>query len=424
MTLKHITAVAGFAAMTGAAFAATPATAADMTCFVPSGLGIQCLTADGTWKNYSKKTGLATDRIQEIKNCGGKLHAVGSRAVHVLNGDEWTINQLPKGWGYRLACGPNGTYATSSSSGISHWNGSGWKVYESKQILAAEKHKTINDVVIGKDGAIWFVGFGGVAGKINKDGTVKIWKQGQGFQSRQVFSRIVKDKDGRILIPTFRGFFTPDGDGWKQLAGRAYGDYNLAADGSLWGGSGKRINQFKDGAWREVATKWSVYGVAADTGGRVWAATEFGLGVMKGGKWEFRQMHNSDILENNIRQVAVLGKGGALPAAKKQANGGLRGRLEWRKSGDPIANVEVQICGISRGLFSKSPCADQPLSYKTKTDEDGKFEFKDVQPSSYRVAIKPGTKWVRFLMGYGRARVTPGKRKSTGTLRVSDRFKK
>lgn len=424
MTLRHITAVAGFAAITGAAVAATPAAAADMTCFVPSGQGIQCLTADGSWKNYTKSNGLSTDRIREIKNCGGKLHAVGRRAVHVLNGNEWTVNQMPKGWGYRLACGPDGTYATSSSSGISHWTGSGWKFYDSKQILSGEKYKTINDVVIGKDGNLWFVAFGGVAGRIDKSGGVKIWKQGQGFQSRQVFSRIVKDKDGRVMIPTFRGFFTPDGDGWKQLVGRARGDYTLAADGSMWGGSGRRINQYKDGAWREMRTKWSVYSVAADAGGRVWAGTEFGLGVMNGGKWRFLQMHNSDILENNIRQVAVLGKGGQAPAAKTQAKGGLRGRLEWRKSGDPIANVEVQICGISRGLFSKSPCANQPLSYKTKTDADGKFEFKDIESSSYRVAIKPGSKWVRFLMGYGRARVKPGQRKSTGTLRVSDRFKK
>ena len=423
MSLRHITVAAGFAAVAGAAAAATPAAAADMTCFVPNGLGIQCLMADGSWKHYTRKNGLTTDRISEIKNCGGKLYAVGSRAVHVLNGSEWTTNQLPKGWAYRLACGPNGTYATSSSSGISYWTGSGWKHYESKQILAAEKYKTINDIVIGKDGAIWFVAFGGVAGRVAPDGGVKIWKQGQGFQSRNVFSRIVRDKDGRVLIPTFRGFYTPDGDGWKQLAGRAYGDYQLAADGSLWGGSGRRINQFKDGAWREVQTKWSVYSAAADTSGRVWAATEFGLGMMQGGNWQFRQMHNSDIKENNIQQVAVFGKGGALPATKSQPKGTLRGRLEWRKSGDPISGVEVQICGISRGLFSASPCANQPLSYTTKTDADGKFEFKDVQASSYRVAIKPGSKWVRFLMGYGRARVNPGERKSTGTLPVSDRYK-
>ncbi len=216
---------------------------------------------------------------------------------------------------------------------------------------------------------------------------------------------------------------TPDGDNWKLIAGPGGSNIVQAPDGALWLTRGTRINRFENNSWKTFRIDHSVRDVAINSTGRIWAATEYGLAVGKDGKWEWRQMHNSDLTDNSLGQVAVLGKGGALPALKEQKPGSLRGRMEWYESGDPVKGATVQICGISKGLFSKSPCADQPHAKTATTDDEGRFSFKDVAPASYRIVAKFGTKWVRLFLGYNRAHVLPGQSKNTGTIRVRERFK-
>lgn len=401
-----------------------PSLAADVTCFSTRGHGLACLNASGEWKIFTREAKqLSARRVSDMAVCRGKILLADGRGVRTFDGEKLSEpNPMPQGYVRRIACTDKG-YIVVASRMIGLWDGNGWKFWNANNLLKDEKYKSISDAAMDKEGTIWFVAFGGVAGRI-KGNDVKIWKQNQGFQRRMVLSRIIADKDGKIYIPQYQGLMTPDGDNWKMIAGPgASSNVTQAPDGALWLARGTRINRFKDGAWKTFRINHSTRAIAVDSTGRVWAATEYGIAVGKDGKWEWRQMHNSDLTDNDLGRVAVLGKGGTLPAMKEQKAGSLKGRMEWYKSGEPVKGVTVQICGISKGLFSKSPCADQPHAKTTKTDDEGRFSFKDVAPASYRFVAKFGDKWVRILLGYSRAHVLPGQSKNTGTIRVRDRYR-
>lgn len=400
-----------------------PAAAADVTCFATRGHGLACLNGAGAWKIFTREAKQLRSRtVRDMAVCRGRIYIADGRAIRSFDGDKLgEPNPVPQGYARRIACTAKG-YLVAASRMISLWNGAGWKFWRADALLKDEKYKSISDAAIDKDGAIWFVAFGGIAGRIKGD-NVKIWKQHQGFQHRMVLSRIVADNKGQIYIPQFRGLFTPDGDNWKLIAGPGGGNVAIAPDGALWLARGTRINRFQNNAWKSFRIDHSVRDVAIDSTGRIWAATEYGLAVGNGSDWQSRQMHNSDLPDNGLTRVATLGKGGTLPPVKDQPPGSLRGRLEWYKSGEPVKGVTVQICGISRGLFSRSPCAGQPHAQTTKTDDQGSFVFDKVAPASYRVVARVGEKWVRIFLGYNRAHVMPGQKKNTGTIRIRERYR-
>jgi streptogramin lyase len=399
------------------------AAAADTTCTATRGAGVACLNGSGEWTFFTRKgKQLRSNTARDMAVCNGKIYIADGRAVLSYDGEKLSApNPLPQGYIRRLACAGDG-YIVSTSRTIGLWNGSGWKFWSAQNLLKDEKYKSISDVAMDKDGTIWFVAFGGIAGRIKGD-AVKIWKKDQGFDRRLVLSHVIADKEGKIYVPQYRGLYTPDGDNWKLVAGPGGSNVFVAPDGALWLTRGRRINRFMNNSWKSFRIDHSTRAVAVDSTGRVWAATEYGLAVGKDGKWEWRQMHNSDLPDNSLRYIAVLGKGGTLPAPKEQKNGSLRGRMEWYKSGEPVKGATVQICGISKGLLSRSPCAGQPHAKSTTTDDEGRFAFKDVAPASYRIAAKFGDKWVRIFLSYNRAHVLPGQNKNTGTIRVRERFR-
>jgi hypothetical protein len=417
-TILAVLPVAAFAT------ASSGAVAADVTCISTRTSGVLCLDADGKWAAFNRKTGhFKSRRVRDMAVCRGRIFVADRRAVRSFDGKKWSDpNAMPRGYARRIACTPNG-YIVASSRMIAWWNGSGWRIWDAKAVLKDQKRKYFRDATVDKDGNVWFVAAGGVVGRISGD-SVKIWKEGQGFERRRSFSRILAAADGNIYVPYYRGLYTPDGDTWKLIAGSGARRITQTPDGALWLVRGKRLNRFENNSWKTLRIDHSARDVAVDAADRIWVATEYGLAVGKDGDWQWRQMHNSDLTDNSLYQVAVLGKGGALPDKKDQPPGSLKGRLEWRDTGEPVKNVAVQICGISRGLFSKSPCAGQPHAQATKTDSEGRFSFKQAAPASYRFVIKLGEKWVRSLLSYRRAHVLPGKARNTGTVRISKRYRK
>src|SRR5262249_17069535 len=159
--------------------------------------------------------------------------------------------------------------------------------------------------------------------------------------------------------------------------------------------------------------------VAADTDGIAWAATEFGLARYSGTTWESRQMHNSDLADNDLMLVAVLGKGPALPPVIPQATGSLLGRVEWSDDG-PIAEADVQVCGVRAFDFGigKGPCDERPLAANAVTNADGAFTFAGLAPGNYHFVIRPkgAKRWIRFATDPDRLKVRPGEAKNAGPM--------
>jgi hypothetical protein len=158
----------------------------------------------------------------------------------------------------------------------------------------------------------------------------------------------------------------------------------------------------------------------------VWAATEFGLARYSGTAWEARQMHNSDLADNDLMLIAVLGKGPALPPAVAQAAGSLMGRAEW-SDGKPIAGADVQVCGVRAFDFGigKGPCDDKPLAANATTDGDGTFTFKGLPPGNYHFVIrqKDAKRWIRFATDPDRLKVRPGEAKNAGPIALDAKLR-
>ncbi len=181
------------------------AAAADTTCVATRGHGLACLNGAGEWKFFTREAKqLRSSTVRDMAVCNGKILIADGRAVLSYDGEKLGApNPMPQGYIRRIACAGNG-YVVVGSRTIGLWNGSGWKFWSAENLLKGEKYKSVSDAAVDKDGAIWFVAFGGIAGRIKGD-DVKIWKQGQGFDRRMVLSRIIADKDGKIYVPQYRG---------------------------------------------------------------------------------------------------------------------------------------------------------------------------------------------------------------------------
>ena len=190
------------------------------------------------------------------------------------------------------------------------------------------------------------------------------------------------------MAPFAKGLYTWKKEKWEVARGPAAANFIFVDDKNrLWLTSGARVAVVEDGRMREIPTDHNTRAVAADGAGVVWAATEFGLARYSGTAWDARQMHNSDLADNDLMLVAVLGKGPPLPPAVAQATGSLAGRAEW-SDGKPIAEADVQVCGVRAFDFGigKGPCDDKPLAAKAVTRADGAFTFSG--PSAGQLPLR------------------------------------
>lgn len=416
-----------FVAVAAATLPLTAARAADAVCFGTASQGLVCL-ADGAVKAFAPGTGgMPRGRVSDIAVCGGKmLLGIGNSVVTFDGNAVIGTNKLPRGFANRISCDEKGGYWVSSGLGVAHWNGSGWRYFESKDIAKGERLSSVQDIAAGPEGTAWAVIVGGVAAYYDgKEWT--LYKEGAGFDAKQYFSRVHVDRSGRVWLPTSRGLLTFKDGKWQSVSGLASAS-SVAEDasGRLWLASGTRLSLFQDGRFTEHRADHSVRAIAVAADGALWAATEFGLARYADGKWQQRQMHNSALPTNDFVSVGVLGKGSALPEEKAQPKGSLTLRVEW-SDGKPVADAELQICGISGGIIhgSGGPCSNRPLFAAAKTDADGKVTFKDVLPASYRLAIKPqgSARWVLMFGTNERTQVAPGEAKNGGTLSLQTRFR-
>lgn len=404
------------------------AQAADAVCAATQSQGVVCLT-DGGMKIFGRDSGLKSTRIRDLVTCGDKILALTSRNVVSFDGSEWkSVNDLPRGlYGSEISCDSKGNYWVASSRTVGYWNGDAWKLFEAKDILQGERTTSVKDVAAGPNGTAWIVAFGGIAAYYDGNAWKK-YKKDEGFQRRNVFNTIYIDKKNNVWLPTVFGLMTFKDGKWVEAARRT-GSSAITEDkdGTLWIANNRNVNQVKNDAVKQIKGDRSIRGLAVDGKGRVWAATEFGLAMLSGDTWDSRQMHNSSLPDNNIRRVAVLGNGADLPNKVTKDKASISGRVEWQ-NGDPVANAEIEICGVSRGiiLFGRGgPCEGQPLAAKAKTDADGKFAIEKIETASYRFSIKPveSQRWIRVFLSSNRLLVQAGQVKKIGTIRLNDRFR-
>ena len=402
--------------------------AADLTCANTAYAGFICLSADGITRYGRKNSPLRYGRATDIATCGEKIAVLSLRRVFLFDGKSWgSPIDIVGRFARRIACGPKGAIWVLGPKSVLSWNGRGWKVHSREQIFGEDATKAgfMGSVAAGPGGKALVLG--SRMAMLYNGSSWKVFKAGQGLAKRTFLNKAYFDAKGAAWIAGTRGLMTLKGDKWEVVPGpRGTSFLAGGSDGSLWVGGGRSLFKIADGRVSRMQIDSFVRSGSVDGRGRLWLATNYGLWVRANGKWQARQMHNSDLPDNSIIKVVAIGNGGVLPAVKDQPTGSIKGRMEW-SDGSVIAGARMELCGAPNWILrrGRSPCAGKPLSYRTRTDAKGRFEIKEVKAAVYRIAIKPegNARWVLVSLGR-RGQVLPGKSKNAGTIRLSVRNRK
>lgn len=400
------------------------ARAADAVCVSTSSEGLVCLTEQG-FKPYSRKTGhLPDDRVADLAVCGDKIHVAVGEAVVGFDGANFDrVVRVGRGLVERVACAEDGSLWAASQTAVSYRPKDGeWRHYDLATVLGgAARTARVRGLAAGRNGAMWAtIGEGMVLHYSGRDW--RIFRPGQGFRARHNFGRIAADRAGNVWLPYAQGLYTWKAERWEPVRGLIAANFiSIDEKNRLLMTSGARVAVIEAGRMREIPIDYNTRAVAADSTGAVWAATDFGIARYTGTAWETRQMHNSQLPDNDLMLIAVLGSGAQLPAAAVKARGALAGRAQW-SDGAPIADADVQVCGVRAYDFGegKGPCDDKPLAAKAVTDKAGAFDFRNLPSGNYHFVIRPkgAKRWIRFATDPDRLKVLPGEAKLSGNIAI------
>ena len=423
--MTRISGIYGLALAAAIVAPAAPAAAADLVCFSTIGRGATCLNGGKIEHHTRASARLPSDSFGALVACGDAIVATVGGSVVTYDGKAWSApNRPPGGFASRLACAGPGKYWVSTTGGVAYWDGSAWKAYAMAQAVPAAGTSTVFDIAAGANGSAWVAMASGVVA-LFEGGQWRVFKEGEGFDKRYPFTRIYADGKGQVWIPAGASVLAFRDGKWQTAQGQAhFSAIAFGADGKRWTASGSKLVMHDGDRRAEFDLGHSIRGLAADAAGAVWVASEFGIARFADGKFEARHMHDSPLPDNDFSAVAAVGKGSALPEPAPQQPGSLEGRLEW-KDGKPVAGAEIQICGVSAGIFTgpEGPCGKRPLFLKATADGEGKFQFPKTPPAAYRIAVKPvgAPRWIVFLGTTDRLRVGAGEAKNSGTLTMDTR---
>ncbi len=401
-------------------------------CFGLRAGGLTCLDENGWQAFTSENSGLPSNFLQAASLCpDGRIALAHSRGLSLFDGRTW--ENIPETKNYStaesVACAPDGSLWVAHFKGISVYAQGRWTTYPAAMLASGESAtELVYDLAALPDGRIWAVTARSLA--VFENSKWQVFQQGSGFEE-SVFARALTiDSRNRPWVSLSQGIAVYDGE-WQMLPKPGYATVHALtfdADGRLWVGMvGDGLSLFNGSAWIEFNRKLgnfpsdSIQDIVADSLGRVWVATSYGLVVFAEQDQQVYRMDNSGIGDNELRFVVVIKDGPSLPSLEPRETGSLTGKLE-SDSGAIMAEKRVEICVESlSGQFSgDTPCAGQPFVLSTTTNAGGVFLFENVPAGYYVLAAETDSGWAQLTTEFGigseRTLVLPGQAVDMGLL--------
>lgn len=395
-------------------WATIPAHAQGTDCDIQNGAligtlatGINCVDANG-FNNYELQTsGLSVSSLDDVAVCpdDGSILVLNIFGMTKFDGSSWSDVEVPSDVfaPNAVACAPGGNIWIAYMGGITVYDGSSWTNFDKSEFGSSPFIIGVDDVAVGAEGSVWATTSNSVA-RFN-DGTWEVFENGKGYDQDYSLGGLVVNNDGLPTVVHSGGLLTFDGSSWSSQEGPVTVLQTIAVDSNnrVWVGSlTDGVAVLDDGNWTTYTiddglASNKIHSIAADAQGRIWVGTEWGLSVLADDAWSTYQMSNSDLLDNNVQHITVIGDGPALPEFQEKANGSIIGVLEDGRDAAP--NLQVELCTESLGgvFYGNTPCEGQPGSMLTTTNENGEFSFDDVPVGRYDISIETPTGWIYFI---------------------------
>ncbi len=313
-----------------------------------------------------------------------------------------------------LAFGKDGKYFAVSYNGVGEWSNNVWTVTKKEDVGADVK--LLNGVALGADGSLWVASsndlhYKGADGKWAK-ADVSVLDRMPFFNSLQTSP----SGDIYAQASNYLGKITPgtppkvEKIEIKGTNAWGFSEMSFSPDGNIGLASMScdlvRMDPANPGSvW--VQNGDSKYGcesltsVTLDGQKRMWVASRAGLNVMGPGA-ENVSYPSGSVLElvGNVKSIAVVGQGPALPAPAAAKKGGIAGKLLM--DGTAIANAKVEICPQPALFSTTTPCSDSAAKFSGTSGADGAFTFSDVPLGNYGIAVEIDGKWrTNWLSDFG-----------------------
>lgn len=366
---------------------------------IGSGNGLTCLTENG-WQVFTdENSNLPNNYLYSGAVCPDGRIAIGHiDGVALFDGSAFSA--IPEIGNFAtidaIACDANGVIWAAHFQGVSRFADGEWTTFGSGNLATGDSaNELVYDVEAAPDGKVWVVTSRSVALYENDSWTV--YQEGQGFDGSRFFNALALDANGRPWAAHSGGVDVFENGAWTSIEKDDFSSpESLAIDarGQVWFGTIiDGVHSYNGSTWtvnnRSSNTVLSdfVTSIAADSGGRVWIGTTYGLTVFDGANWQTFLMSNSGLGDNDVEFVVVTKDGPALPAFEEKPPGSLTGVLE-NADGTPVADVTVEICveTLASTFSGDTPCSDQPFFLSTKTDSNGTFLIENV-PAGYYVIV-------------------------------------
>jgi hypothetical protein len=405
---------------------------------------------------------------------GPAYNAVEKKGIVRLDDGKFTpVAGADTGSFKRMKVGADGQVYAANYSQIGRIDNAGFTVVAGDG--DARIPNSLSDYAVAGDGQIWGLSYNAID---HFDG--KAWTSEAAtvlaLAAEDYPQAVTVDRAGKAWLASSQKLFVREGDAWKPVdlkPARARSPYylsrlELAPDDSVYalgmdsvfhlvgaepakklklGGAGS-YSEFSvstagdlalvdvdkvtatrpaDGKLRVLRSgksfnKGSIWAVGADDSGRVWIGSDFGLSIVNadGSKTEFASGAAPEIA-GEIKGILVLGSGPAtLPGAGPVRKGGLKGTIA-HPDDKPVADAPIEVCPNPAFIYSKTPCADQPVRFTGKTDAQGAWSFPEVPLGEYGVAVKVGGKWMTTLGFAMNSAMKEGEVHDIGLIKLADK---